>query len=127
MDARLLALAEYAAGALLSVIVAAVVHAVVDPTWDMVLAMLVGSVLGMVLDVLVGVLGPLISTFQVLIIGSLIGMYGGMLFAMRDTMQAASWERVVAVAISFGVAVVATVRLYDRALRGPAPAVGPGA
>jgi uncharacterized membrane protein len=55
--------------------------------------------------------------FQVMAPGGLIGMYGGALFAMRDSMQAASWSHALGVAVVFGLAVVAAVDLYDRALR----------
>jgi hypothetical protein len=41
-----------------------------------------------------------------------------MLFAMRDSMQEASWSQSLGVAIVFGACVVAVVQLYDRALRG---------
>jgi hypothetical protein len=44
-------------------------------------------------------------------------MYGGMLFGIRDSMQAASWSRTLAVAVALGVLVVAAVQLYDRVLR----------
>ena len=47
-----------------------------------------------------------------------------MLFAMRDVMQATSWTRASAVAVVFDVVVVAAVRFYDRAVRGPAAARG---
>jgi hypothetical protein len=47
-----------------------------------------------------------IGMFQVMLAGSLIGMYGGMLFAMRDAMQPASWTQTVVVAIVFGALVV---------------------
>ena len=125
MDARLLASGEYAAGAAIALAVAFPIHALVDSRWDVVVAMVAGSVLGMAIHLLLGVvLGPLIGTFQILIIGSLIGMYGGMAFAMRDVMQAASWTRTCVVAIAFGIAVVWMVRLYDRALGGSAAARG---
>jgi hypothetical protein len=50
--------------------------------------------------------------------GSLIGMYGGMLFAMRDSMeqQPSSPTHVILVGIIFGLVIIAGVRLYDRAL-----------
>lgn len=115
---RLLTVAEYVAGALTAVAVALPIHALVQPGWDLVLAMLLGSAIGMAAHVVLGfLLGALIGMFQVMLTGSLIGMYGGMLFAMRDAMQPVSWTQTTAVAIVFGVLVVAGVQLYDRALR----------
>lgn len=115
---RWLTIGEYGAGALIALATALPIHALVHPGWDLVIAMLAGSVIGMVVHMLLGfVLGALIGMFQVMLAGSLIGMYGGMLFAMRDAMQAASWSQTVAVAIVFGVLVVAAVQLYDRVLR----------
>jgi hypothetical protein len=53
--------------------------------------------------------------------GSLIGMYGGMFFAMRDTMQhSCPLSQAIWVGAFFGIVVVAGVQLYDRALRGAA-------
>ena len=115
---RLLKLAEYGAGALVALATAIPIHALVNPGWDLALAMLVGGAIGMASHALLGsVLGALIGMFQVMVAGSLIGMYGGMFFAMRDAMQAVSWTQTNAVAIVFGVVVVAGVQLYDRALR----------
>ena len=115
---RVLAIAEYGAGALVAVATALAIHALVHPGWDLVLAMLLGSAIGMAVHLLLGILlGALIGMFQVMVSGSLIGMYGGMLFAMRDAMQPVSWTQTIVVAIVFGVLVVAGVQLYDRALR----------
>jgi hypothetical protein len=36
---------------------------------------------------------------------------------MRDSMQAASWSQVMAVAVATGIAMVVGVQLYDRAVR----------
>lgn len=50
--------------------------------------------------------------------GRLIGMYGGMLFAMRDSMQhGTSHVQAVVIGALFGLAVSAAVRVYDHALR----------
>jgi hypothetical protein len=115
---RWLAVGEYGAGALIALATAIPIHALVHPGWDLVLAMLLGSAIGMAVHMVLGfALGALIGMFQVMLAGSLIGMYGGMLFAMRDAMQAASWTQTTAVAIVFGVLVVAAVQLYDRVLR----------
>lgn len=109
---------DYAAGALTAVATAAGVHAVVAPGWDMVLAMLTGAAIGTSAHLAAMALcGPLLGMFQVMVPGSLIGMYGGMLFGMRDAMQGGTWGRVLAIASLFGLAVVAGVRLYDRVLR----------
>jgi hypothetical protein len=55
-----------------------------------------------------------------MISGSLIGMYGGMLFGMRDSMAAGSAALTAAVLVGagFGALVVLGVKLYDAALRG---------
>lgn len=114
----LLRLGDYAAGVATSVAAASAVHALVGTGSDMVLAMLAGMALGLLAHLLVlAVAGPFVGFFQVMAPGGLIGMYGGALFAMRDSMQAASWSRAIGVAVVFGLAVVAAVDLYDRALR----------
>jgi len=111
-------LGEYVAGVATAVLTALPIHAVVDPDWDMVVAMIAGTVLGSGAHLLVlALLGPLVGFFHVMAPGALIGMYGGMLFGMRDSMQAASWSRTLAVAVGLGALVVAAVQLYDRALR----------
>ena len=117
---------EYAAGALVGTTTAAAVRALIDPECDMVVAMLLGMGIGMVIHFAVTlVLGPVLGMFQVMVPGSLIGMYGGMMFAMRDTMQhPGSTSRTVGVGLVFGLVVVACVRLYDRALRSAGPSRG---
>ena len=111
-------LGEYAAGVATAVATAVPIHALVDRDWDMVVAMLAGMVLGSIAHVLVlGILGPLVGFFHVMAPGALIGMYGGMLFGMRDSMQAASWSQVMAVAAAIGIAMVVGIQLYDRAVR----------
>jgi hypothetical protein len=115
---RAFALGEYVAGVATAILTASAIHAIVTPAWDMALAMLVGGVVGIAIHVGVAVLaGPLLGMFPVMASGSLIGSYGGMIFAMRDSMQGASWARVAAIAALFGFAAVAGVQLYDRALR----------
>lgn len=109
---------EYAAGLATALLTAAGIHAVVETGADMVLGMLAGSALGLAAHAAVMLaLGPAVGFFQVMVPGALIGMYGGMLFGMRDSMQHASWSRALAVAALFGALVVAGVRLYDRVLR----------
>jgi hypothetical protein len=111
-------LGEYVAGVATAVLAALPIHALVDPGWDMVVAMIAGTVLGSAAHLLVlALLGPVVGLFHVMAPGTLIGMYGGMLFGMRDSMQTASWSRTLAVAVGLGVLVVAAVQLYDRALR----------
>ena len=120
----LLRLGDYAAGVATAVGAATAVHALIGTGSDMVLAMLAGMALGLLSHLLVlGVAGPFVGFFQVMAPGGLIGMYGGALFAMRDSMQAASWSHALGVAVVFGLAVVAAVDLYDRALR-PNPTSG---
>ena len=111
-------LGEYVAGVATAVLTALPIHALVDRDWDMVVAMIAGTVLGSAAHLLVlALLGPVVGLFHVMAPGALIGMYGGMLFGMRDSMQAASWSRTLAVAVGLGALVVAAVQLYDRALR----------
>ena len=112
---------DYAAGAATAALAAGSIHAVVDQSWDMVLAMLVGMGVGTVAHwVVLALVGPLLGFFQVMAPGGIIGMYGGMLFAMRDSMQAASWPGAIGVGIVFGLLVVGALDVYDRVLRSPA-------
>jgi hypothetical protein len=79
----------------------------------------------MVVHLAVGAaLSPLLGLFHVMVPGGLIGMYGGMLFAMRDTMQAhpGSLGRAAVVGALFGLVITAAVHLYDRVVRGPVSA-----
>lgn len=119
----LFAAGDYLGGALLGGTTAAVVSGLVGPETDMVVAMLYGMGVGMVLHLVIGLLlAPLLGMFHAMIPGSLIGMYGGMLFAMRDSMQVhvATLHHVIGVGVMFGIVMIAAIRLYDRALRGPA-------
>jgi len=114
---------DFLAGAMTGAGTAAAVHALVNPESDMVLAMLIGMAIGMIVHlVLTVLLSPVIGAFHVMVPGSLIGMYGGMLFAMRDTMQQhpGSLSHAALVGVIFGLVVTAGVRLYDRALKGAA-------
>ncbi len=114
------AVGDYLAGGLTGAVTAAAVRAVVSPGLDMVLAMLIGTAAGMIVHLAIGLLAaPLLGLFHFMVPGGLIAMYGGMLFAMRDVMQAhpGSLGRAIVVGIVFGAVVTAGVRLYDRALR----------
>jgi hypothetical protein len=124
MQDTLFAVGDYVGGALIGGTTAAAVRGLVSSEMDMVVAMLIGMAAGMALHLTIGLLmTPLLGMFHAMIPGSLIGMYGGMLFAMRDSMQAHSGSlgHAVAVGIGFGVVMIAIMRLYDRALRGPIP------
>ena len=121
----LFTLGDYAAGGLVGGATATAVHVIVSPELDMVLAMLLGMGIGMLVHLAIGLLlAPLLGMFYVMIPGSLIGMYGGMFFAMRDTMQhqPGTASHAVVVGVAFGLIVTAGVHLYDRILRGPTPA-----
>lgn len=121
----LFVLGDYFGAAVSGALTAVAVRAVVTTEWDMVVAMLTGMLVGMVVHLGVGLaLSPLLGMFHVMVPGSLIGMYGGMLFAMRDTMQAhaGSIPSAVAVGVGFGLAVNGAVHLYDRVIRGPVSA-----
>ena len=129
MQEALFTAGDYVAGAGTGAATAAAVRALVSPQLDMVLAMLIGMAVGMIVHlVLALLLSPVLGAFHVMVPGSLIGMYGGMLFAMRDTMQAhsASLSHAAIVGVIFGLVVVAALRLYDRALKA-APPSGPAA
>jgi hypothetical protein len=112
-------LGDYTAGVLTGAATAAVVRMIVWPGFDLALAMLLGVGIGTLTHFAVAtLLSPLLGMFQVMVPGSLIGMYGGMLFAMRDAMQTVSSTHAIGVGVLFGIVLTATVRLYDRALRG---------
>ena len=114
----LFTIGDYIGGALIGLLTAAAVHAVVDLDMDMVVAMLLGMGVGTVVHLGVGLLlTPVLGGFQAMIPGSLIGMYGGMIFGMRDSMQDVSAGHAGLVGVIFGLIVVGALRLYDRALR----------
>jgi len=125
MQDALFGVGDYVGGALIGGATAAAVRGLVSAETDMVLAMVIGMVVGMILHLTIGLLlTPVLGMFHAMIPGSLIGMYGGMLFAMRDSMQAhaaGSLGHAVGVGVSFGLVMIAAMRLYDRALRGPIP------
>jgi hypothetical protein len=124
MHDALFTIGDYVGGSLIGGTTAAAVRGLVSPETDMVVAMLIGVAVGMILHLTIGLLlTPLLGMFHAMIPGSLIGMYGGMLFAMRDSMQAhaGSLAHAVSVGVGFGLLMIAAMRLYDRALRGPIP------
>ena len=111
---------DYLAGAIVGAGTALAIHAAVYPGMDMVIAMLIGMAIGMVLHFVLGfLLAPLLGMFQTMMPASLIGMYGGMAFAMRDSMGAGSteWDSSALVGAVFGIVVVFALSIYDRALR----------
>ncbi len=113
---------DYLAGALIGALTALGVRAAVYPGMDMVIAMMLGMGIGFIIHVVAGLmLAPLLGMFEIMVPASLIAMYGGMLFAMRDSMAAGSRAlgSALLVGAGFGLAVVVGVKLYDRALRGP--------
>lgn len=115
------AIGDYLAGMLVGVVTALAVRATVWTGMDMVIAMLLGMALGMIIHLVVGfLLGPFLGMFQTMAPAALIGMYGGMAFAMRDSMAAGStsWGAAALVGALFGAIVVAGVQIYDRVLRG---------
>jgi len=65
-------------------------------------------------------LAPLLGMFETMMPASLIGMYGGMLFAMRDSMAAGSATLAAAAVVGaiFGAIVVLAVKVYNRVLCG---------
>ena len=114
-------LGDYLAGILTGVLTALAVRAIVGPNWDMVVAMLIGMGTGMSVHLsLLVLLIPLLGTFEVMMPSGIIGMYGGMLFGMRDAMQqeVISLSQAPAVGGLFGFVVVFVIRWWDRQLRG---------
>lgn len=108
---------DYGAGALTGAATGAAVNLLVGPEQDLVLAMVLGMGIGTLVHLVVGlVVSPLVGFFHVMVPGGLIGMYGGMLFAMRDVMQVTSTGRAAAVGALFGLIVTGLVQLYDRAV-----------
>ena len=117
----LFTIGDYIAGMLIGVATTVAVRALVWPGMDIVIAMLIGMAVGMILHLVLGlILSPILGMFETMMPGSLIGMYGGMLFAMRDSMAAgsATLGAAVLVGAAFGAIVVLGVKIYDRALRG---------
>src|SRR5882724_5576920 len=87
----LFAIGDYLAGIVIGALTALAIHAAVWPGMDLVIAVLLGMAIGMVLHLVLALLfAPLVGIFETLMPASLIGTYGGMLFAMRDAMAAGS-------------------------------------
>ena len=81
-------LGDYPADILTGVLTALAVRIIVGSNWGMVMAMRVGMAIGMGVRLsLLVLLIPLLSAFEVMKPGGIIGMYGGMLLDMRDAMQ----------------------------------------
>jgi len=75
----------------------------------------------MLIHIILGlVMAPLIGMFNAMMPASLIGMYGGMFFGMRDSMAAGSrtLQAAIVVGAIFGALVVAGVKYYDLTVRG---------
>ena len=118
----LFTIGDYVAGALIGVVTAVAVRVILWPGIDMVIAMMIGMAVGMVIHLVLSLLlAPLLGFFETMMPGSLIGMYGGMLFAMRDSMMAgsATLGACIAVGAIFGAIVTLGMKIYNRALRGP--------
>ncbi len=114
-------IADCLGSAAIGAVTALVIRTVILPGMDMVLAMLVGIGVGMIVSLLMGyMLAPLIGIIDVMVPGSLTGMYGGMLFAMRDSMAAGSRTMAASLVVGaiFGLLVTAAVKVYNYALRG---------
>jgi hypothetical protein len=112
---------DHLAGAAIGAATALIVRLIVWPGMDMVIAMLLGIGLGMIVSLLLGyALSPVLGVVDTMIPGSLTGMYGGMLFAMRDSMAAGSRTMPAAIMVGavFGVATTVAMKFYNHALRG---------
>lgn len=117
----LFSIGDYLAGILIGVATTLAVRAIIWPGMDMVLAMLIGMAIGTVVHLVLGfILAPLIGMFETMIPASFIGMYGGMLFSMRDSMAAGSLTLVSAISVGaiFGIIVVLGVKIYNQVLHG---------
>jgi len=113
---------DYLGCAAIGTVVALVIRTAISPGMDMVVATLIGMGLGMIVSLLMGyMLAPLLGIIDVMVPGSLTGMYGGMLFAMRDSMAAGSQTMAAGLVVGavFGLLVTAAVKSYNYALRGP--------
>ncbi len=109
---------DCAAGALTGVATTLAVRALVSPGWDMVAAMMLGMFAGTGVHLLLGVaLSPLLGMFETMVPGTFIGMYGGMLFAMRDSMQVVPLGTALWVGAIFGIVVVLAVDFWNTQLR----------
>jgi len=114
-------LGDYVAGILTGILTALAVRLIVGPQWDMVVAMLVGMGVGMLVHMtLLLLFTPLLGMFEVMMPLAMIGMYGGMLFGMRDSMQQAYIPLSTALIVGgvFGVFVVFVAHWWNRQLRG---------
>lgn len=118
------------AGALIGSATAASVEALIPAHLDMGLAMLAGMGLGMVVHVVFTLLlAPFLGLFHVMVSGGLIGMYGGMIFAMQASMISHPvWPGSALVrGALFGMVLAIAIDLYDRMLRTePAQHAGTG-
>jgi len=112
---------DYLAGAVIGMATALIVRIIIWPGMDMVIAMLLGIGLGTIVSLFLGyMLSPMLGAVETMIPGSLTGMYGGMLFAMRDSMAAGSHTMVAAISVGaiFGVAVTLAMKFYNYVLQG---------
>jgi hypothetical protein len=113
---------DCAASAMVGGVTAALVRLAIGPDTDMVVGMLLGMGIGMVVHVVIAVcVTPVLGMFHAMVQTGLVGMYGGMLFAMRDTMvhNPGSLGRAVVIGAGFGLVVGLGVHLYDQALAAP--------
>ena len=121
----LFTIGDYLAGIVIGAMTALAVFAGVPLGMDLVIAVLLGMAIGMVVHLVVGLLlAPLLGIFETLMPASLIGTYGGMLFAMRDSMAANSFAHAAAGGAVLGTVAVLGVKTYNRVLRGPVLEVG---
>ena len=117
----LFSIADYVAGVLIGIATTLAVRAVVWPGMDMVIAMLIGMAIGTIVHLIIGLLlAPLVGMFETMVPRTLIGMYGGMLFGMRDSMAAGSLTLASAATVGaiFGAIVVFGVKTYNQVLHG---------
>lgn len=101
------------AAAIIGVATALIVRGTISPGMDMVIAMLIGMGVGTAVSLLIGyMLAPLLGIIDTMVPNSLTGMYGGMLFAMRDLMAAGSRAMIAAIAVGaiFGGVVAVAIK-----------------
>ncbi len=122
MKGWVFAIGDYSVGALTGIAAAGAIGSMVDPGHSMFYAMAAGMAAGMAVHLLIGfAASPLLGVFHTMTPGSLIGMYGGMVIGMLAASGHAYFAGSLTTAGAVtGLALVASIRLLDARMRGPA-------